>query len=95
MSFDLIMSFRYDFLTSFVSQQFKSNKSAAQNVKPSIGSKLHIITPNRSSVPNSNFLGLPDWCPCCIEKSMMESRCSKSLKLKSDKLTKTSPQRKG
>ena len=52
------------FLTSFVSQQFKSNELAAQNVKPSIGSKSLIVTPNRSSVLNSNFLGLPDWCPC-------------------------------
>ena len=48
-----------------------------------IVSKSLLVTPNISSVPNSKFcLGLPEWCPCCIEKSKMESRCAKSLKLK-------------
>ena len=46
-------------------------------------SKSLILTQDKYGAPDSNFcLGLPDWCPCCIEKSKMESRCSKSMTLK-------------
>ena len=43
------------FLTNFVNQQFKNDESAAQNVTPIIVSKSVIVTPYRSSVPNSIF----------------------------------------
>ena len=58
--------------------------------------KLSKVTGCRSSlngllrgVPNNKFcLEIPDWCPCCIEKFKMESRCSKSLKLRQQQLSK-------
>jgi len=52
-------------------------------------SKSLIVTPPKSFIPNSRFcLGLPEWCPCCIEKDkatgtdMASTDKSKCLKLK-------------
>ena len=44
-------------------------------------SKSFIARPPKSFVPNRRFcLGLPEWCPCCMDKS--DDKPAKSLKLK-------------
>ena len=44
-------------------------------------SKSLIARPPKSFVPNQRFcLGLPEWCPCCMDKS--DDKPAKSLKLK-------------
>ena len=44
-------------------------------------SKSLIACPPKSFIPNRRFcLGLPEWCPCCMDKS--DDEPAKSLKLK-------------
>ena len=80
------MMFFVRFMTQQLARQLVMSRQlelCSQVSSQVVASKSLILTQDRFGVPDSNFcLGLPDWCPCCIEKSKMESRCSKSMKLK-------------